>query len=100
MHLPRDPPKIESILSDVQISKDILSEEIKGYAKEFNKKYLHWSEVRHMDTGQFDPNTVWARMKLVRMDNSITLVFGKTHYHYYISDRIMRMLHEFDMRAT
>lgn len=100
MHLPRNPPKIESILSDEQISKDILSEEIKGYAKEFNKKYLHWSEVRHRDTGQFDPDTVWARMKLVRMDNSITLVFGRMHYHYFISDRVMKMLHEFDIRAT
>lgn len=52
------------------------------------------------DTGPFDPDTVWARMKLVRMDNSITLVFGKTHYHYLMSDRMMKMLHEFDMRAS
>ena len=100
MHLPRNPPEIESILSNGQKSKDILSEEIKGYAKEFNKKYLHWSEVRLRDTGPFDPDTVWARMKLVRMDNSTTIIFGNTHYHYYMSDRMMKMLHEFDMRAT
>jgi len=100
MHLPRNPPKIESILSNEQKSKDVLSEEIKEYAKEFNKKYLHWSEVRLRDTGSFDPDIVWARMKLVRMDNSTTVIFGKTRYHYYISDRIMKMLHEFDMRAT
>jgi hypothetical protein len=58
MHLPRNPPKIESILSNEQKSKDILSEEIKEYAKEFNKKYLHWSEVRLRDTGSFDPDIV------------------------------------------
>ncbi len=100
MHLPRNPPKIDLILSDEQKSKAILSEEIKEYAKDFNKRYLHWSEVRMRDTGPFDPDTVWVRMKLVRMDNSITLVFGKTHYHYFISDRMMKMLHEFDMRAS
>ena len=100
MHLPRDPPRIESILSDERISKDILSEEIEGYAKDFNKRYLHWSEVRYRDTGQFDPDTVWARMKLVRMDDSVTLVFGKTQYRYCMSDRIMKMLREFDVRAA
>ena len=100
MHLPRNPPKIRAILSDEQKAKELLSEEIKGYANDFNKKYLHWSEVRLMDTGHFDPDTVWARMKLVRMDNSIALTFGETHYLYYTSDRMMKMLHEFDIRAT
>ena len=100
MHLPRNPPRIEAILLDEQKSKAVLSEEIKEFAKDFNKRYLHWSEVRMRDTGPFDSDTVWARMKLVRMDNSITLVFGKTHYHYLMSDRMMKMLHEFDMRAS
>ena len=100
MHFPRNPPKIDIILSDEQKSKAVLSEEIKEFAKDFNKKYLHWSEVRTRDTGPFDPDTVWARMKLVRMDNSNTLVFGKTHYRYLISDRAMKMLHEFDMRTS
>ena len=86
MHLPRNPPDIDSIISDGQKSKDVLSEEIKGYAKDFNRKYLHWSEVRFRETGPFDPDTVWARMKLVRMDSSVTLVFGETHYHYCITD--------------
>ena len=100
MHLPRNPPDIDSILSDGQKSKDVLSEEIKGYAKDFNRKYLHWSEVRFRETGPFDPDTVWTRMKLVRMDSSVTLVFGETHYHYCITDSMMRTLHEFDMRAS
>ncbi|WP_400146918.1 Fic family protein [Candidatus Methanarcanum hacksteinii] len=100
MHFPRNPPKIDIILSDEQKSKAVLSEEIKEFAKDFNKKYLHWSEVRTRDTGPFDPDTVWARMKLVRMDNSNTLVFGKTHYRYLISDRAVKMLHEFDMRMS
>ena len=100
MHLPRNPPVFGDILSDEQKSKEILSEGIKKYAKEFNKRYFHWSEVRMRDTGEYDPDTVWVRMKLVRMDNSTTLIFGKTHYNYFISDRVMKMLHEFDIKAT
>lgn len=100
MHLPRNPPQIDHILSDERESRAVLSEGIKEYAKDFNRRYLHWSEVRRRDTGPFDPDAVWARMKLARMDSSIALVFGNTHYHYSISDRIMKMLHEFDMRAS
>lgn len=100
MHLPRNPPDIDSILSDEQRSKEVLSEEIREYAREFNSRYLHWSEVRFRETGPFDPDTVWARMKLVRMDSSITLVFGETHYHYCITDSMMKTLREFDTRAS
>lgn len=98
--MPRNPPNISNILSSEDQSKAILSEDIKEYARDFNKKYLHWSEVRMRDTGSFHPDTVWARMKIVRMDNSISLVFGNTRYHYLLSDAMMKMLHEFDMRAT
>ena len=100
MHLPRNPPKIEDILSDEGKSKDILSDEVGEYAKRFNERYLHWSEVRFRDTGGFDSDIVWARMKIVRMDNSATLTLGKTHHRYNIPDRMMRMLREFDTRAT
>lgn len=100
MHLPRNPPRIDTILSDDQDSKAILSEEVGRYAKDFNGSYLHWSEVRLRDTGTFDPNVVWARMKLVRIDNCITLTFGKTQYRYSIIDGMMRMLQEFDTRAS
>ena len=76
MHLPRNPPDIDSILSDGQKSKDVLSEEIKGYAKDFNRKYLHWSEVRFREPGPFDTDTVWTSMKLVRIDRGLTHAFG------------------------
>ncbi len=100
MHLPGNPPAIDEILFDKQKSKDVLSEEVKEYAKDFNKRYLHWSEVRLRDTGPFDPDVVWARMKLSRMDGSVALVFGGVRYNYFISDRIMKALHEFDLRAA
>ena len=100
MRLPGNPPVFDTILSDGQKSKMVLSEGIKEYAKDFNNRHLHWSEVRLRDTGDFDPDAVWMRMKLVRMDNSTTLTFGRTHYNYLIPGRVMGTLREFDMRAT
>jgi hypothetical protein len=96
MHLPRNPPRMDVILSDEQKTKAVLSEDIEEYAKDFNRKYLHWSEVRLRDTGAFDPDAVWARMKLIRAGNSVSFVFGETHYHYSVTERMMEVLHEFD----
>lgn len=100
MRLPNNPPVVKDILTHMDDINDIFSEDLDGYAKDFNKRYLHWSEVRYRDTGPFEPDVVWARMKLVRAGNSITLSFGGTPYRYFISDGMMKMLHEFDMRAT
>lgn len=100
MRLPSNPPVIKDILTHMDDISDIFSEDLDRYAKDFNKRYLHWSEVRYRDTGPFEPDVVWARMKLVRAGNSITLSFGGTPYRYFISDGMMKMLHEFDMRAT
>lgn len=100
MRLPNNPPVVKDILTHMDDINDIFSEDLDKYAKDFNKRYLHWSEVRYRDTGPFEPDVVWARMKLVRAGNSITLSFGGTPYRYFISDGMMKMLHEFDMRAT
>lgn len=100
MHVPRNPPEIEAFLHDEQMSKEVLSEGVREYAKKYNTKYLHWSEVRMRDTGTYHPDAVWARMKLVRTDNNISLVFGNTRFHYGITDNMMRLLREFDSMAT
>jgi Fic family protein len=100
MRIPRNPPDIDSMMSDGQRSKDILSDEVREYAKDFNDRYLHWSEVRNRDTGRFDPDVVWARMKLVRGDCGSELVFGSTHYRYCLTERVWTMLRMFDARAN
>lgn len=100
MHLPRNPPVLETILSDEKRSKMILSDDIGKIAREYNERYLHWSEVRLRKTEGFDADTVWARMKLSRMDSGNTLNFGRTQYTYCITDRTMRILREFDMNTS
>ena len=100
MHIPRDPPDTDSVLNDRKELEDFRSREIKRYAREFNRRYLHWSEVRLRDTGRFRPDTVWYLMKLYRMGNSVELRFGRTDYTYVVSDRILTLLYEFDTRLS
>ncbi len=100
MHLPANPPNVFRMFKDGQSATAILSKDVGEYAKEFNRRYLHWSEVRMRDTGPFDPDIIWARMKLARMDGSPVLRFGRTGYRYLVTDGIMKALHEFDRRAA
>ncbi len=99
MHVPRNPPKVDEILSDERNHKVILSDKLGEYVKDFNNKYLHWSEVRMRDTDAIDPDHVWAGMKIVRTYNMKVLVFGNTQYSYHLLDRMMSMLHKFDMKS-
>lgn len=100
MRIPRNPPDIGTILSDVDRSKEVISEEASRYAKDFNRQYLHWSEVRMRDTGSLEPDIVWTRMKMVRSDASVSMMFGGTKYQYLLSEGIVRTLFEFDRRSN
>ena len=82
MHVPRNPPDTERILSDARYAGTILSEAVSRYARDFNERYLHWSEVRRRDTGDIDPDIVWARMKLAREDNCARVSLDDTVFSY------------------
>lgn len=100
MHIPRNPPDTDRILSDDSTFDAILSPEAGRLAKEYNRRYLHWSEVRNRDTGSLEPDIVWTRMKLARSDSSTALRFDGTLYCYSLPNTAMSQLHEFDMRAS
>lgn len=100
MHVPRNPPDLDVLFSNEEDLRHIFSADVKRYAVDFNRKYLHWSEVRFRDTGSLKSDHVWARMKFVRLDNSITLKFGEVSYCYYITEGMMKTLHEFDIKAS
>ena len=99
MHVPRNPPDTERILADPKNAGIILSEDVGRYAKDFNERYLHWSEVRHRDTGNIDPDIVWTRMKLAREDNCARLSLDSTVFRYVVTENVLKGIREFDMKA-
>ena len=99
MHVPRNPPDTERILSDTRYAGTILSEAVSRYARDFNERYLHWSEVRRRDTGDIDPDIVWTRMKLIREDSCARLSLDGTVFRYMITENVLKRICEFDMKA-
>ena len=99
MRMPRNPPDIDRILKDGGNMGPILSEDAGRFAKAFNDRYLHWSEVRLRDTGDIDPDIVWTRMKLVRDDNCARLTFDGTEFRYVVTENILKIIREFEMRT-
>ena len=98
MHVPRNPPDTEHLLKDDRYSAIILSEEVGRYARDFNGRYLHWSEVRRRDTGSIDPDIVWARMKLAREDNCARVPLDDIVFSYVITENLLEKISEFDMK--
>lgn len=95
-----NPPNIPILLKEERNHKDILSFEVGDYADRFNRQYLHWSEVRYRDTGDFEPDIIWARMKLARLDNAETLNLGSFDITFNITNGIQRLLHIFDSKSS
>ncbi len=61
MRLPRNPPDIGSIPSEGLRSQEFLSEEVGRYAEGFNRRHLHWSEVRLRDhKGRYERSYVFG----------------------------------------
>ena len=100
MKRPMNPPNIPILLKEERNHKDILSFEVGDYADRFNRQYLHWSEVRYRDTGDFEPDIIWARMKLARLDNAETLNLGSFDITFNITNGIQRLLHIFDSKSS
>lgn len=100
MRLPRNPPDIESMLSEGPRSQEFLSEEVGRYAEGFNRRYLHWSEVCLRDTGPFDSDVVWARMKMIRNKDRMTITFGDTDHYLSVTEGVLEALSEFDGKVS
>jgi len=96
MKPPRNPPSISLILTDPRNSSCILSPATGRIAENFNKRYLHWTEVKFRDTSDIDPDIVWTRMKLSRKDSAHVLNFGSFQIQYNITNDIQRQLHRID----
>ena len=95
MRIPQRPPGIgdvpEGLLIEMLQSRDALA-----IAKDFNRRYLHWEEIRYRDIGRNDHAVIWALMKILRSDGQKELIFGKTQIRYSFIRDFMRIVHEID----
>jgi Fic family protein len=95
MKTPRNPPTVPPIKC---LEKDWETGLV--LASEFNKKYLHWSEVRNRDTGGIDPDAIWGIMVDIRKGTWEEMNIGGISIKYSMINEFQKAIHEIDVRSS
>ncbi len=61
------------------------------------QKYLYWDKVKYLAPEQNAPEVLWHAVKLSRTLKRNTLRFGKYEFHFTITERMLSLLHQFDL---
>lgn len=72
----------------------------RDYSELFAKiddEYMYWDKVKYNIPKNVKPEVLWSAVKLRRKFNVIDLRFGKLEFHFSITGKMQRLLHEFDM---
>lgn len=70
------------------------------YATLFRKieqKYLYWDKVKYLAPNGTSPSILWHAVKLSRTLQMKTLKFGNYTFHFSITERMLSLLHQFDL---
>ncbi len=65
--------------------------------KKINNTYSYWDKVKYLAPEGIDSKTLWHAVKLRRMLNAKTIKFGHYTFRFTITERMLALLHEFDM---
>lgn len=97
MDIPETPPKLDPKLIDPAMFMDPESARL---SKEYNKRYLHWDELRYRECGEFGRHNLWFLMKHNRefSSNHVTIADLEISYNYL--DGFHRNLHDIDMSLS
>lgn len=76
------------------------SPETMELAKEYNGRYLHWSELEYRDVGSESRELLWTLMKILREGTIRAVEFRDLVIRYNITDNAQRILHDLDMRLS
>lgn len=97
MKRPEQAPNVENFLNGNFAP---WSPETMELAKEYNGKYLHWSDLEYRNVGPDSRETLWALMKILREGTARTVILCDLIIRYNITDNAQRILHDLDMRLS
>ena len=87
--------------------KDLLNGDFHGWspetmelARQYNGRYLHWSDLEYRDVGPDSREVLWALMKILRDGTVRTIKLRDLVIRYNITDNAQRILHDLDMRLS
>ena len=97
MKRPERPPELTELLGD---GFPQWSLETMALAREYNDRYLHWSDLEYKDVGPDSRETLWTLMRLLRDGSARRIELLDLTLKYNITDNAQRILHELDMRLS
>ena len=97
MKIPEQAPYPKELLNGGSIS---WSPETMELAKEYNGRYLHWSDLEYRDVGPDSREVLWAFMKILREGTVRTIDLNDLVIRYNITDNVQRILHNLDIRLS
>ena len=68
-------------------------------ARTFNRRYLHWDELRRRDLGELDPAAVWLIMRSARMTTCATAEIGGIKVSFNVTPRMAETLRMLDRES-
>ena len=96
MKIPEKSPELNTIVNSAPM---LMSADTIRYAEEYNRKYLHWDELRYREFGESNRDDVWRMMKVMRIMTYNHVRISDLKLSYCVSnDHIQRTLHEIDSR--
>ncbi len=83
---------------DLQEAMKLLaSQKIEPLLRKINDEYAYWDKVKYLAPEGTDSRVLWQTVKLQRMLNARTVTFGRYSFRFTITERMLVLLHEFDM---
>lgn len=77
---------------------DLLSDpSVATLLRKIERNYLYWDKVKYLAPDQTSPETLWQAVKLTRTLQMKTLNFGKYKFRFTITERMLSLLHQFDL---
>jgi len=65
--------------------------------RKINDGYYYWDKVKYLAPEGMDGKVLWQAVKLQRQLNAKTVTFGRHAFHYTMTERMLALLHEFDV---
>ena len=94
MDIPEAPPVLDPKLLNLSIMMDPESIRL---SKEYNRRYLHWDDLKYRECGEFGRSSLWLLMKINREYTSNHVVFHDLELSYNHIDDFHKDLHDIDM---
>lgn len=75
----------------------LASQKIEPLLRKINDEYAYWDKVKYLAPEGTDSRVLWQTVKLQRMLNAKTITFGRYTFRFTVTERMLVLLHEFDM---